>query len=50
MTIDILPTQPLPDVIDAELSARYAVHRLYAANQPDALLERVAPRSRSRRR
>ena len=46
MTIDILLTQPLPDAIDAELSARYAVHRLYAADQPDALLDRVAARIR----
>lgn len=46
MTIDILLTQPLPDAIDAELSARYAVHRLYAAEQPDALLDRVAARIR----
>ncbi|MDS0796255.1 2-hydroxyacid dehydrogenase, partial [Burkholderia pseudomultivorans] len=46
MTIDILLTQPLPDTIDAELSARYAVHRPYATDQPDALLARVAPRIR----
>ena len=46
MTIDILLTQPLPATIDAELSARYTVHRLYAAEQPDALLDRVAPRIR----
>lgn len=46
MTIDILLTQPLPDAIDAELSARYAVHRLYATDEPDALLARVAPRIR----
>lgn len=46
MTIDLLLTQPLPDTIDAELSARYAVHRLYAADQPDALLDRVASRIR----
>lgn len=46
MTIDILLTQPLPDAIDAELSARYAVHRLYAADEPDAWLARVAPRIR----
>ncbi len=42
MTIDILLTRPLPDAIDAELSARYAVHRLYAADPPDALPDRVA--------
>ncbi|MBR7959900.1 2-hydroxyacid dehydrogenase [Burkholderia vietnamiensis] len=46
MPIDILLTQPLPDTIDAELTDRYAVHRLYAADHPDALLERVAPRIR----
>lgn len=46
MSIDILLTQPLPDTIDAELSARYAVHRLYGADQPEALLARVAPRIR----
>ena len=44
MTIDILLTQPLPDA-DAELSARYAV-QAYAADQPDALLDRVAARIR----
>ncbi|MDR8759742.1 hypothetical protein FEP90_01418 [Burkholderia multivorans] len=42
MTIDILLTQPLPESIDAEPSARYAVHRLYAADEPDALVARVA--------
>lgn len=47
MTIDILLTQPLRDTIDAERSARYAVHRLHATDQPDALLERVAPRRAS---
>ncbi|TCW78076.1 dihydrofolate reductase [Burkholderia sp. SRS-46] len=46
MTIDLLLTQPLPAGIDAELSARYAVHRLYEAPQPDAFVERVAPRIR----
>ncbi|MCO1384532.1 hydroxyacid dehydrogenase [Burkholderia multivorans] len=42
MTIDILLTQPLPESIDAEPSARYAVHRLYATDEPDALVARVA--------
>ncbi len=44
MTIDILLTRPLPESIDAEPSARYAVHRLYATDEPDALVARIAPR------
>ncbi|PCE32963.1 2-hydroxyacid dehydrogenase [Burkholderia ubonensis] len=46
MTIDLLLTQPLPADIDAELTARYAVHRLYEAADRDALIDRVAPRIR----
>ncbi len=40
MTINILLTQPVPDLIDARLCSLYAVHRLYeAADQETFLLE-----------
>jgi MFS family permease len=46
MTIDILLTQPLPPGIDAELTSRYTVHRLYDAPNPDALIDAIAQRVR----
>jgi glyoxylate reductase len=41
MKINILLTQPVPDLIDARLQASYAVHRLYEAADQDAFLAEV---------
>ncbi|WNW13408.1 2-hydroxyacid dehydrogenase [Pseudomonas sp. DTU_2021_1001937_2_SI_NGA_ILE_001] len=44
MTYDILLTQPVPAPIDAQLLQTYHVHRLYQADDQDALLDAVGPR------
>jgi len=41
MKIDILLTQPVPDLIDAQLCQLYSVHRLYEAADQDAFLGQV---------
>lgn len=41
MTINILLTQPVPDLIDAKLCALYSVHRLYEAADQEAFLTQV---------
>lgn len=41
MKINILLTQPVPDLIDAQLREAYAVHRLYEAADQDAFLTQV---------
>lgn len=46
MTQDILLTQPVPAPIDARLLHSYNVHRLYQADDQDALLNAVGPRIR----
>lgn len=46
MTHDILLTQPVPAPIDAQLLQRYHVHRLYQADNQDALLNAIGPRIR----
>ncbi|MBD8574742.1 2-hydroxyacid dehydrogenase [Pseudomonas syringae] len=46
MTQDILLTQPVPAPIDARLLHSYTVHRLYLADDQDALLKAVGPRIR----
>jgi glyoxylate reductase len=41
MTINILLTQPVPDLIDTRLCALYSVHRLYEAVDQEAFLTQV---------
>lgn len=41
MKINILLTQPVPDLIDARLRESYVVHRLYDAADPSAFLTQV---------
>lgn len=45
-SIDILLTQAVPAAIDAQLCARYTVHRLYQAERPEALLDQIGARVR----
>lgn len=46
MTIDILLTQPVPDLIDARLQQSYTLHRLYEAADQEAFLNRIGERIR----
>lgn len=46
MKINILLTQPVPDLIDARLQQSYTLHRLYEAADQDAFLTRVGNRIR----
>lgn len=44
---DILLTQPVPHLIDAQLTQSYQVHRLYEAHDPDAFLADCSSRIRA---
>ncbi len=46
MTIEILQTHSLPDATEAELAEKYTVHRLFDADDAEALLRRVGERVR----
>jgi len=46
VTIDILLTQPVPDLIDARLQQSYTLHRLYEAADQEAFLNRIGERIR----
>jgi lactate dehydrogenase-like 2-hydroxyacid dehydrogenase len=46
MPVEILQTQKLLDTLQTSLAARYTVHKLHEAKDPDALLKSVADRVR----
>lgn len=46
MPVEIVQTQKLLDTLEASLAAKYTVHKLHEAKDPDALLKSVADRVR----
>jgi lactate dehydrogenase-like 2-hydroxyacid dehydrogenase len=46
MTVDLLSLQSFSESLEAALDARYAVHRLHRAADPEALLRAIGPKAR----
>ncbi|ASP31923.1 2-hydroxyacid dehydrogenase [Labrenzia sp. VG12] len=46
MTIELLMPRPMLPIVQEQLDARYTVHRLYEAEDPDAMLAEIGPKVR----
>lgn len=46
MTIELLMPRPMLPIVQEQLDARYTVHRLYEAEDPDAMLAEIGPKIR----